>query len=199
VAMTHRIEHVSLAHGREALEVRAGSVLSRLAVASSFVRAMTTGPENADGRKESVYPLTPLHWKVACTRRDELDDGVLAEHRDVVPEGTKIRGYAPKDLPNAGYNSVSFGDLVRPSGENVDDQSVPVVFWPYGPYLLAAEIPDQHLVAATAERFEWVSRFGRYGAFGAGMRDPSGAIFAVAARAIQSMPAAEVQPGVPAY
>jgi hypothetical protein len=192
--MKSRLEHDAFGRGRETIEAYAGSVLSRLGVASSVVRARTTGPENADGRLVGVYPLTPLHWEVARTRRRQLATGLLAEHRDVVPERTKVRPYAPKDMPNAGHNSAPLEDLIPQ-----DNDEVPVVYWPYGDRLLAAEIPPDHLVAAVGERFEWTSRFETYGAFGAGRRRTDGTIFAVAAHAIASMPASEVQPVIPAY
>jgi hypothetical protein len=194
--MTSRLERGTFERGKETFEAHAGSVLSLLGVVSPLVRARTIGPKNEDGHLRDTYPLTPLHWRVANTRLHQIGDRVLAQHRDVVEEGVVIRPYAPKDLPNAGINAAP-ADVLRYWEE---DESIPVVYWPYGDRLLAAEIPERHLAAANGEHFRWASRFAEFGSFGAGKLFLDGSIFPIETHAVESLPAREVQAGtVPAY
>ncbi len=135
--MANRFERGPLGRARETVEAHAGSLLSRAAVASSLVREQTIGPANDDRHLSGMYPLTPMDWKVARTRLREIGSGTLAEHTGITPV-RDVKFHRPQDLPDVGITSVPISELQMPG----DEDSVPIVFWPYGDRLLVGRIPE---------------------------------------------------------
>lgn len=173
-----------------------------LAFVESYAGSLTgefmVGPPNEDGRQIRTYPLTPLRWQAARTLADTVSDACWSK---LVGDSTIPPEYdpghpRPRLFADAGISAVSFDSLIP----DVRDGSEPVVFFPYGGWLITGRIPDRHLTAVpSAGRFLWANRFSGVGRFGAGRLYAGRVVMAQAVSSVDVVPVAEVPSTIPAY